>query len=313
MTRALPLLLLATLAAAGDPDPAWLLMTARDGSVWVREDGKEVRRAGPAAAPRGDAALSPDGEAWLVARNQRGNGGVFLLPVEGGEMRRLIRETDGARWPSWCADGVRFVYAAPAGGTWQLFRASVADEPVRGERLTKEEGDVLHACTSPDGQRVAYVVRTPTQRRSKLPHGDVVMLELATGKRTVLAEGVAPLELSWSPGGGHLAVSTASSLDLFDPATGERARRIVPSDIHADLYAHGAHDLCWRPDGKVLACRITFLGGRAAAADGTFEAILGDHELFFLPLEGNPAWIELPKDVHRGPFRWGAPPAGKTR
>jgi len=55
--------------------------------------------------------------------------------------------------------------------------------------------------------------------------------------------------------------------------------------------------MLWRPDGKAIACTITFLGGRMLGTK-----VFGDDLIFILPFEGKP--VILTPGGPAGPVRW---------
>jgi hypothetical protein len=100
------------------------------------------------------------------------------------------------------------------------------------------------------------------------------------------------LSYEWDPTGGLLAVSLLQKMLLYDVTNATPLRTITYSEIDKECFHHGATQYLWRPDGKSLACVITFLGGRLVGPMGS-SSLPGDRELFVIPLEGGPHRIHL--------------------
>lgn len=104
-----------------------------------------------------------------------------------GDLERFTLLVDGAAvvaadrnlWGVTFADGDRFYATAASGGRTWLVQGSVS-----ARRLTALAGDAECPALSPDGRRVAV------KQRGDLPPGRwrLAVYELATGRRTVLAE-----------------------------------------------------------------------------------------------------------------------------
>lgn len=116
---------------------------------------------GPCRPPRFCGVLSPDGRYLVI-------GGVdpskpeapFLLPVAGGEPRRLVLETERLQGPlDWAADSSAIYALKPPAELWRL--AIDGGEPrkvnlkVKGSRLNRMGLLRMH----PDGRSVAFPAR----------------------------------------------------------------------------------------------------------------------------------------------------------
>ena len=294
MRTILTSLLLVAAVAAGDS----VLMFTNEGGLWVPVDGTLPTLAPEFKWIRGGADLRADGKAWFRARPQTGNGGVFQVSADGTAIRRVTEGTHPARDAAATRDGKTIVYAYRAGKHWQIWRAAAGKE----QPLTAGERDCVLPAIAPGGERVAYV--RVGKYTAKWRTGAVMLMDPATRKEVPLVEKSDALSLAFSPDGTRLAVGSSEDLTVFDCATAKAVKVIPWATVDKRLYAHGPHRLVWNPKGTAIACRIQFLGGRAAI-NGNYTPMFGDHELFFLPLdEKKPRWITLPKNVHRGPVRW---------
>lgn len=164
MTRALRLLALATvlLAIPADARAAGEIVFQADlpgEQVIERMDadgGNRVPIVEAAGAPlRGrDPDVSPDGTRIAFTRD----GDVFVIPIEGGEARR-VRQTDvNEREPAWTPDGARLVVVAEDNsGPGRPMRLVVLNaETGAEERELVSATDLATPAVSADGATVAY-------------------------------------------------------------------------------------------------------------------------------------------------------------
>ena len=162
--------------AAVDVQPAW--MPNGQGIVFARADNWDFDivaiSADPAAYDHGGAgprvliggagnqfqpAPSPDGSriAYIAGvRGRLGSGGIWTVPVEGGEPSLIhYEETSYRPAPAWTPDGSALVYASDAAGSYDL--ATVPAGGGNRVRLTNQPLDEFAPAVSPDGQSVAFV------------------------------------------------------------------------------------------------------------------------------------------------------------
>lgn len=202
----------------------------------------EALLAAPAATLPSFAA---DGRLYFLC-DAGGSAQVWELPADGGP----------ARQRTYHADTVAFVAGSPVDGGAVFGRDQAGDErvqlhalPENGEpRALTDAPKVIHGwgALSPDGTRLACTAndRDPA-------HTDPVVIDLANGTMTRLAEVLGPHELPcWHPDGQSLILSTApetfeSDLLLVTPA-GQRLA-LTP---HEGKWRH--MNPRWRRDGAAF-------------------------------------------------------------
>jgi Tol biopolymer transport system component len=175
--------------------------------------------------------------------------GLHLLSLDGRWSRRLQPAGAGAflAMPAWSSDGRRLAFLAaprPHAGTLVERSLWIAGFDGRGARRildARQTSDLLTMDWSPDG-------RTLLLSRFARGHGTISMLDLRTGRESVLAAG---FDATWSPDGHRIAFDRrgrpgVAGIWLMDVA-GHRARQLNISGL-----AQAAAPV-WSPDGRSLA------------------------------------------------------------
>ncbi|MEV0347611.1 S9 family peptidase [Nonomuraea sp. NPDC050680] len=151
--------------------------------IWLAAPGSEPRRLASGSTAR----WSPDGRLLAFLRPVDGQAQIHLLPMEGGEPRRLTSAPLGAGAPVWSPDGSRIAYSGPHGDldphapvvadtleykadgagllrglTTHLFVVDVAT----GDTVQVTEGGfhVGEPSWSPDGRRLAFAASMAPDR-----------------------------------------------------------------------------------------------------------------------------------------------------
>jgi tricorn protease len=166
--RALGLLLLCvSLAALGEESAATALLRqpslSRDhlafvygGDIWVADrDGQHAERLtvhASASSPH----FSPDGQWLAYSATYAGNTDVYVVPVGGGQPRRLTFHPARDEVNGWSADGRSILFASPRAvannRSNQLYEIPLTG----GFEHKLMEAVALEGAWSPDGTRIAY-------------------------------------------------------------------------------------------------------------------------------------------------------------
>jgi len=197
-------------------------------------------------------ALSADGHSVAFEWYRDGNWQVYLLDLDGGELRRVGQMADACRCPLFSSDGRHLYFARDDRGSerFDIYRYDLASG--LHENLMPETPDLAPLPDfglSPDGTRLAMMITrdagysTAVMPAAVCPRGDAI-LPLSQHAST---EG-SPL---WSPDGRLLAVAVATrgqdaAVFLVDPTEGLRS---VVGGSDAFVARHPA----WAPDGRRLA------------------------------------------------------------
>jgi dipeptidyl aminopeptidase/acylaminoacyl peptidase len=179
----------------------------------------------------GDVAISPDGRRIAYVVTERDvesnvtNSDIWLVPVAGGEARRVTSGPRADRSPQWSHDG-----------TWLAFLSDRADrriqvfgiDPTGGEawQMTRHESAVSSYRLSPDSKRLMYIASAPASPEEQ-------NLDKARGK-AIVRDSAYAAEFSrlWEV-----------VLKDREPADG---RAISPDGLHVTSYV-------WGPDSRALA------------------------------------------------------------
>jgi len=246
-------------------------------------------------------AWSPDGAqvAFLSTRDKReedkdAGPQIWLIRAAGGEATKLTSHKGEIKSFEWAADGSRIFFLAEQektdgekaaekagddaifvdegpngqerGRYTELWTIAVGDKESR--KITKEPLLIEDFKPSPDGRRVAVVVR-PDARRNAQNLGEVSVVDVQSGDVRKLTTNQAPEDhVAWSPDGSlvtYLAPSDTSWELATDrlwvvPAAGGAPRRVSPEfDGEVGSYF-------WTADGKSI-----YVGGMRRARSGVFQ------------------------------------------
>ncbi|MDX1492851.1 MAG: CehA/McbA family metallohydrolase [Longimicrobiales bacterium] len=152
-----------------DVQPAWtpdgrsvVFASARGGSFDILRYDLATGAVEPVVQAPGhqfQPAVSPDGTTLTYisgVRGRLGSGGIWTVPLEGGEATLVhYEETSYRPAPEWTPDGSALLFASDAAGSYDL--AAVPSGGGNRVRLTTEPGDEFAPAVSPDGELVAFV------------------------------------------------------------------------------------------------------------------------------------------------------------
>jgi TolB protein len=227
----------------------------------------------PVFSPRGDQILFTSGSGDSI--------GIYLIPVDGGDPKRIPFNARGDFYTDWAPDGRSIVVdAREAGGPPDIFLYWLESGKV--DRLTNEPGMDGHPSFSPAGDRIVFT----SSRGGSL---DIWTMNAHGGDPVRLTDDpAADFHPRWSPDGKHIVFTSrrAGDEDIWVMrADGQGQRRITSRPGTEDR-------ACWSPDGSQIVYQwdgdLWLVG-----VDGGTPGRLTD----FPGHEGNPAWSRDGKHI----------------
>jgi dipeptidyl aminopeptidase/acylaminoacyl peptidase len=198
-----------------------------------------------------DPQISPDGESvvYVVSELDRAtdktDSTLWMIPVAGGEPKRLTTAPGTNNQPRWSPDGKTLAFVSSRGGSSQVWLLPVEGGEAR--QLTKLPIDVSGPIWSPRGDRIAFVAEvypgtTPEQTAAKDKEKEASKSKVRSFDRLMIRHWN-----SWDEG-------KKSHLFVADATTG-LARDLTPKlEVNTPPAPFGGStDYAWSPDGKELA------------------------------------------------------------
>ncbi len=225
--------------------------------------------------------FSPGGDQILFTSGSGDSIGMYLIPVGGGEPKRIPVNSRGDFYTDWAPDGKSIVFdVRDAGGPPDIVLYWLESGKV--ERLTNEPGMDSHPSFSPAGDRIVF---TSTRGGSL----DIWTMDVHGRDPVRLTnDPAADFHPRWSPDGKHIVFTSrrAGDEDIWVMmADGKDQKRLTSRPGTEDR-------ACWSPDGSEILYQW---GGDLwlVGVDGGAPQRLTN----FPGNEGNPAWSRDGKHI----------------
>lgn len=255
-------------SSTGSPPDWWLFTTGEKESKAVHlSDSKTIPIPGVISTKE----LSPDGKKRFLidSRQFRIVDGDRKVPFYDLMVEDLTKEENApnrykrltgqdsnrnVREPAWSPDGKRIAYVNSS-TLQRMPQVFVVDADGSNlKQLTQEAGKATKPLFLPDGS-IAFFVQT--EQKGKQTFYDLMIHDGTTAKR--LVERTEAFDMAIRPDGKQIAIGT-DSLSIYDAKSGKLVSQTPMSDVNKD-WSVVFSNLVWRPDGKAIAFKPTFVGG----------------------------------------------------
>lgn len=236
---------------ASNPSWSWdgeKIVFERGFDIWTaKKDGSDQRRIEGVPqtdilwAPR-EPALSPDGTAVVFFHNDKSPmGDYWLIPVEGGQAKRLTTDRTFGGKAVWTPDGKHLIFPSTRGGSLTLWKIST--DGGQPEPILNSAGEDTEPHISRDGKKLIY---TNTRKTNTL-----MLTDIESGESRELKESrfniVYP---SFSPDGKTVVffqVDEKGDVHIYTIGTdGGNLRQITTAEGEQNLHPQ------WSADGKTI-------------------------------------------------------------
>ncbi len=201
--------------------------------------------------------ISPDGRQLAFTRKDAdGKAQLMLMPLDGGEARRLTSLPLGVFDPTWLPDGSGLVFAA------MLVKGHLTPEATAAEIKRRAEDPVKAHATE---DRV-YRFWDTWLTTGEVPH--LFRIDLASGNVRDLTPD-STLWFEWMDVSGHYDVSPDGTTIAFAGTSFDESRSLLVSSIYVTTVAGGATTCLtptppadslrprWTPDGRAIVYGMT--------------------------------------------------------
>jgi Tol biopolymer transport system component/tRNA A-37 threonylcarbamoyl transferase component Bud32 len=184
--------------------------------------------------------ISADGQWLTFDSNQEGNQDIYVMPVAGGEPRRVTRDPGDDFMPDFSPNAREITFHSTRNATREVY---VIDADGSAEqRLTTDGGQNMNPTFSPTGLAIAYADITSLQ--AYVLRRETIDAPWQAPERLALQGGWG---LRWSPDGSSLVYQMRSRIEVSEE--GGSPRRII-TDGTAGLNNMGWPE--WSADGSTI-------------------------------------------------------------
>lgn len=147
----------------------------------LRPDGNPPQALAAGAGANQAAAVSADGKTLAFVSTRDGNQEIYVMPIEGGEARRVTRTEQRESHPRFLPGG-DLIFATELGGRSRGSRVlRLTGAAGEGTTVVETDEPIGGLAASRDGQRLAYVVGRLTDATRRRTRFNLFVLPLATG------------------------------------------------------------------------------------------------------------------------------------
>jgi TolB protein len=158
--------------------------------------------------------FSPDGTRLAFTSNRDGNPELYIMNVDGSNLRRLTNHPAIDTTPTWSPTGTQIAFTSDRGGPPSIWVVGVDGLGLR--RLSFDNSDRPTWSPAPYNE-IAYAARTG-------PGYDIKILNIAAGETRQITFGEGSNESpAWAPNGRHMAFTSTRAGNGLLGSTSQRA------------------------------------------------------------------------------------------
>jgi Tol biopolymer transport system component len=176
--------------------------------------------------------VSPDGRRLAFSSDRSGNSDLWVLSLDGGELRQLTDDPTPDWQPAWSPDGREIAFYSYRSGNRDLWVVPAAGGPAR--QLTRDAATDAAPSWSPDGTRLVFTSDRGGNR-------DLWVVPAAGGPESRLRAGPAAERFPrWSPDGGWIVFNSyrGGESDLWRlPAAGGEPEPLTRSPANYPVWS----------------------------------------------------------------------------
>lgn len=174
---------------------------------------------------------------------------IYVIPMTGGEPRRITSPRGRVAGLDWSADGQSIIYSASTSVDYDLWRVSVNDGTLNW--LPTRGNSALYPTLSADGQKLVYEERAQEQNIWRLTIDDEGAADVES--EPFIASSRFDMTAHFSPGGDRIAfISTRSGSRQLWVCDRDGGNQLQLTRFEEAFLGEPA----WSPDGNSLAMRV---------------------------------------------------------
>lgn len=196
---------------------------------------------------------SPDGTQIAFISDQYDQQDIYVVNIDGSNLRQLTTNTSQDSNPSWSPDGTRIVFASNRDGLYEIYIVDVPESPLDSEppiqRLTFNTVSDANPKWSSDGEQIVFLSNRGGQQLFAI-NADGSNERQLTFMPSPIYDPV------WSSGGGRVLYQSyeAGYGEIFVMGVGNNGNAILDT-VPRNLTNNPANDSLpsWSPDGTQIA------------------------------------------------------------
>ena len=205
---------------------------------------------------------SPDGKKILFESDRTGTSELYVMDLDGTNLKRLTNNAEHDNSPKWSPDGRQIVFARDLADNSEIF--IINSDGSNEKRLTDTPGDDSHPNFSPDGKRIIFnSARTSPDLKIewRFQYHEIFTMNIdGSDVRQISSFKIVSTYPSISPDGTKICFRRVTNDPGFnyDLTTGKRNSEVFVMGIDGsnpvNVSSNPAYDgwPTWTPDGKVI-------------------------------------------------------------